>query len=284
MRQNMAPLAFVVLFVTVLAPLVRLPGDALCADPRPRATTAASPAPRLRHGRAAAAVVDDRGLCARRLCRLCQAWRPCHDRVATGVYALFALTIVLVWLDSALDREAVWERLDHADRRDAPPCGGPRRLGRLRDLRPGQRGRSRFDGTAPAATAPCTARRPNSIQRTWALVIAAAILYVPANYYPVLSIVQLGAGQPSTILGGVEELVAGAPVSARRPRLFRQHRGAVAETRRPVDHADCDPDRARRLAARPHPALSHRAVYRPLVDDRHLSWSRCSARWSCLAR
>jgi paraquat-inducible protein A len=37
------------------------------------------------------------------------------------------------------------------------------------------------------------------------LVIAAAVLYIPANYYPVL--MQLGAGQPSTILGGVEELV-----------------------------------------------------------------------------
>jgi paraquat-inducible protein A len=36
---------------------------------------------------------------------------------------------------------------------------------------------------------------------------AAAVLYIPANYYPVLSVVQLGAGQPSTILGGVEELV-----------------------------------------------------------------------------
>jgi paraquat-inducible protein A len=51
------------------------------------------------------------------------------------------------------------------------------------------------------------ARKPNSIARTWALVIAATIFYIPANYYPVLSVVQLGAGQPSTILGGVEELV-----------------------------------------------------------------------------
>ncbi len=39
-------------------------------------------------------------------------------------------------------------------------------------------------------------------------MIGAAILYVPANYYPVLSVVQLGAGQPSTILGGVEELIS----------------------------------------------------------------------------
>ena len=39
-------------------------------------------------------------------------------------------------------------------------------------------------------------------------MIAAAILYIPANIYPVLTVMQGGAGQPSTILGGVEELLA----------------------------------------------------------------------------
>src|SRR6202035_3633168 len=51
-------------------------------------------------------------------------------------------------------------------------------------------------------------RKPNSVARTWALVIAAAVLYVPANYYPVLTVMQLGAGAPSTILGGVQELIS----------------------------------------------------------------------------
>jgi len=51
-------------------------------------------------------------------------------------------------------------------------------------------------------------RKPDSVARTWALVIAAAVLYIPANVYPVLTVIQLGAGQPSTILGGVEELLA----------------------------------------------------------------------------
>ena len=61
---------------------------------------------------------------------------------------------------------------------------------------------------ALAATLSCTTRKPDSVARTWALVIAAAVLYVPANYYPVLTVMQLGAGSPSTILGGVRELVA----------------------------------------------------------------------------
>ena len=39
-------------------------------------------------------------------------------------------------------------------------------------------------------------------------MIAAAILYMPANLYPVLTVMQLGAGTPSTILGGVRELIS----------------------------------------------------------------------------
>jgi paraquat-inducible protein A len=50
-------------------------------------------------------------------------------------------------------------------------------------------------------------RRPASIQRTWAFALAAIVLYIPANTYPVLTVVRLGAGQPSTILGGVRELL-----------------------------------------------------------------------------
>ena len=38
-------------------------------------------------------------------------------------------------------------------------------------------------------------RKPDSIQRTWALVIAAALLYIPANYYPILTVTILGEGE-----------------------------------------------------------------------------------------
>ena len=41
-----------------------------------------------------------------------------------------------------------------------------------------------------------------------AFVIAAAILYIPANYFPVLTVISAGAGQPSTIIGGVKELLS----------------------------------------------------------------------------
>lgn len=50
-------------------------------------------------------------------------------------------------------------------------------------------------------------RRPNSIARTWALLITAAILYIPANLLPIMTINFFGNGAPSTIMGGVIELI-----------------------------------------------------------------------------
>ncbi|HET8700748.1 MAG TPA: paraquat-inducible protein A [Nitrococcus sp.] len=46
-------------------------------------------------------------------------------------------------------------------------------------------------------------RHPHSLQRTAALLVAAAILYVPANIYPIMTTTKLGASVPSTIIGGV---------------------------------------------------------------------------------
>jgi paraquat-inducible protein A len=46
-------------------------------------------------------------------------------------------------------------------------------------------------------------RKPNSVQRTWALVIAAAICYVPANLLPVMTVTSLGRPVSDTIMSGV---------------------------------------------------------------------------------
>ena len=51
------------------------------------------------------------------------------------------------------------------------------------------------------------ARRPNSLTRTWALLITAAILYIPANLLPIMTVSSLGQGDPSTIMSGVIQLV-----------------------------------------------------------------------------
>ena len=50
-------------------------------------------------------------------------------------------------------------------------------------------------------------RKPHSIGRTWALTIAASILFIPANTFPILTSVRFGKGEPSTIMSGVLHLL-----------------------------------------------------------------------------
>ncbi|RDS85519.1 paraquat-inducible protein A [Dyella psychrodurans] len=55
-------------------------------------------------------------------------------------------------------------------------------------------------------------RMPGSRARTWALLIAAFILYIPANFLPIMRTVSLGDVDDNTILTGVVELwVKGSP-------------------------------------------------------------------------
>lgn len=46
-------------------------------------------------------------------------------------------------------------------------------------------------------------RKPNSLARTWAFLIAAFIFYFPAMLFPVMRVVSLGKAQSDTILSGV---------------------------------------------------------------------------------
>jgi paraquat-inducible protein A len=46
-------------------------------------------------------------------------------------------------------------------------------------------------------------RKPNSIKRTWALVLAAFIFYIPANVLPITTVTSLGIAQSDTIMSGV---------------------------------------------------------------------------------
>ena len=63
-------------------------------------------------------------------------------------------------------------------------------------------------GYCPRCGAALAWRRHNSIQYTWALVIAAAICYIPANALPVLTTTALGSTESDTIIGGVIYLYA----------------------------------------------------------------------------
>lgn len=65
------------------------------------------------------------------------------------------------------------------------------------------------DTDCPRCWSALHARKPNSIGRTWALLVGALILYLPANLLPVMYTDMFGHGSESTILSGVIEFWRG---------------------------------------------------------------------------
>lgn len=70
-------------------------------------------------------------------------------------------------------------------------------------LRPPERAPDR----CPRCMAPMHYRQQQSVERTWALLVAAVILFIPANVYPMMTVRQLGQGAPDTIVSGVVRLI-----------------------------------------------------------------------------
>jgi paraquat-inducible protein A len=64
-------------------------------------------------------------------------------------------------------------------------------------------GAEHVEGSCPRCGAALHVRKPHSIARTWALVIAAFIFYIPANVLPITKVTSLGATQSDTIMSGV---------------------------------------------------------------------------------
>ena len=131
--------------------------------------------------------------------------------IGPSLIAFVGLILVMIAADSAVDPHDVWERLsraprvavpDRRERRQLVGCHCCQLVSRL------PRGPSEHDALCPRCGSSLHRRKPNSIDRTWALLITSALLYIPANVYPVMTFSSLGHGEPSTIIGGVKELIA----------------------------------------------------------------------------
>jgi paraquat-inducible protein A len=59
------------------------------------------------------------------------------------------------------------------------------------------------EGRCPRCDEVLEFRKPDSIQRTWAFLIAAAVCYIPANLLPVLTTTTAAGAESDTILQGV---------------------------------------------------------------------------------
>src|SRR3546814_4664733 len=58
----------------------------------------------------------------------------------------------------------------------------------------------------PRCDAPLHHRKRDSVRRSWAFLIAAAVLYIPANVLPIMNTSSLLYNQQNTILGGIRVL------------------------------------------------------------------------------
>jgi paraquat-inducible protein A len=133
--------------------------------------------------------------------------------IEAGTFALAALVLMTLLVDVALDADSVWEALDPGEDTAADPASPPLACHICHKpnlAKPGQH--------CARCGVRLAARKPASIARTWALILAAAILYVPANIFSVMNVnsaypqaavtlmyVRTGS---YTILGGVRDLAA----------------------------------------------------------------------------
>jgi paraquat-inducible protein A len=131
--------------------------------------------------------------------------------LGVGIFAFAALIVIMAAAEAAIEPRAVWERLGPpqpvatdppADRRSVIGCHECGLVIRFPVLAEGAH------AACPRCHASLHLRKPNSIRRTWAMVATAAILYIPANVYPVMTVISFGSGEPDTILSGVVALLA----------------------------------------------------------------------------
>ncbi len=122
-----------------------------------------------------------------------------HVEVDVGILALALTILCIAAADTVLEPEAVWSRIG---RPQAPHAAAGTACHTCHWLAPATSRR------CPRCGAALHRRKARSVQRSWAFLIAAVVLYVPANVYPMMIISQLGRTDPATILGGVVDLVA----------------------------------------------------------------------------
>lgn len=123
-----------------------------------------------------------------------------------SLFALVALIFVLAAAQAALDPDLVWSRVPINGARARPLRHGEDQVScdvcelvvrPSEALRDGERLR------CPRCTDVLHRRKPQSLQRTWALLIAAILCYIPANVLPIMSVTSLGRSQSDTIFSGV---------------------------------------------------------------------------------
>lgn len=127
-----------------------------------------------------------------------------------GLYAFGLLIFVLAAAQASLDPDIVWSRIPlPAPIRRRPEPGEPCLSCPVCELVVPMRAVKAPGGRCfcPRCGQILHRRKPRSLQRTLALLLAAAILYIPANLLPIMEVTSLGRIQSDTILSGALYLI-----------------------------------------------------------------------------
>jgi len=129
-----------------------------------------------------------------------------------GAAAFVLMMLFTAAAESNFDPELIWPRDQTTDHPTKPQTSalhsGLVSCHYCAQLVPATELDSHGHGNCPQCGGSLHTRKPHSVDRTWALLISALLLLIPANIYPVMTVIQLGQGEPSTILGGVSHLAA----------------------------------------------------------------------------
>jgi paraquat-inducible protein A len=203
-EHDLAPLALFVLAISIVAPLGRVLALTYVLLRLPNAGPATRLAPFLRFAEQMRpwAMLDVFLIGA--LVALTKLQDLASIDIGVGLWSVGLLVITLAVFDMTIDRRMLWDLVSPA--------------------------RQAIDPTAPQSWASCLEcglvqpaapicgrcrarlhrRRPDSLHRAAALVVTGIVLYLPANLYPVLTVISFGRGAPATIMGGVLELMNGS--------------------------------------------------------------------------
>jgi paraquat-inducible protein A len=129
--------------------------------------------------------------------------------IGIALYAFVGTIILLAAADARFEPHAIWRRLAPQAKSDVlAPVPGTALVACEQCDQVVRGDGAHLHGLAcPRCSAPLHRRKPDSLARSWALAITAAILYIPANLLPVMTVTSFGKGTPDTIVSGVIELL-----------------------------------------------------------------------------
>jgi paraquat-inducible protein A len=127
-----------------------------------------------------------------------------------ALYAMFALLIIMTTASLRFEPATIWP---HRKQSELPlmPEGKTAADQQLMNCHSCAYLVPMSDGLShcPRCNSPLHSRKHNSLARTWALIFTALILLIPANIYPIMTVIRFGQGAPDTILSGVIHLIEG---------------------------------------------------------------------------